>query len=962
MNTISDLINSFKKLHIQSEAEVRSKLIVPLLELLGYPTEYRAEEFPVYGCEGGKELRAKPADFILFTSNEFASNRDNTREQKEWVYNHSLLVFEAKKPTESVSVLGQPVYYSVWTKSIAYIISNGKVIEGYLVNANYSDTCVFSCKVEDAPSLWDTINQLNYQNMCIKKAAAATIFSTKEQLSVFNDYKKTALVRCARELHLSLDRTVERIEDEIIVSKSGIKNEYTDLLDKKSVIITGDPGCGKSFLTHMLLRDFIIKYGESDEIIPVRLEGKYFKKAYSSIVNGIEKELCPVLPTITEEMVRNRLNNGGFAIIIDALDEISCDPDELYYEIIKLRENTDITMVLTFRSQNYHGEFPTLFEHYSLEPLSDDQVQELLDKNVDRTNRIFIHNLPKRLVELIRVPLFLKMYISVSKSFESKNLRNYTGLFEMFFSQRMVQLHCSPVEKGIILNVLQQYAEYSFENGDNTDCYSHILVECCSPQNQAKITELIWKSGIILDGAYGIAFFHKAMQEFFYARFLSEISEVDLEKWLNERSNDEHYYEIICYLTGIISNKHMQNIVLDYLEVNNLYLYVKALNARRNFGTIDQTFNYDYAYSYFTQVLNSYKRIVYNHLLSMCYLFDGFRLDHKGTVCASGEIDYSHSTISITFFDGQENNSLSVSLSSENTTKIIAPNNMEIPVTSSVFKSGSYRVFSYSLELTSYGFDSAREIALDIVKHQLKEILNNKQVFDFANDALLIERIEITLAQLHREISNPDRNEKISLYNRSLSDVCSLLEKNEFNNNELESLKCLCQAASARKTIPNDFLLCKPDLPYPKEGCLIDEVYSDNQLLNRIKQVIDLTNRTVYEIVNGSLPVLQSVYKPSYCIGVICRQKDCLCLDGIKVQTKNNPIVPSEIELSDHPIRSMPTIDEYYKNRLTKLNKTERDITSSFSSDIYPFLRENVLHERTYQAIKQLFKTLFERF
>ena len=50
---VSSLIECFLKQNIQSEAEVRSKLIVPLLELLCYPIELRAEEFPVYGYEGG---------------------------------------------------------------------------------------------------------------------------------------------------------------------------------------------------------------------------------------------------------------------------------------------------------------------------------------------------------------------------------------------------------------------------------------------------------------------------------------------------------------------------------------------------------------------------------------------------------------------------------------------------------------------------------------------------------------------------------------------------------------------------------------------------------------------------------------------------------------------------------------------------------------------------------------------
>ena len=123
------LINNFKKQNIQSEAEVRSKLIVPLLELLEYPMDFRAEEFPVYGYEGGKSLKSKAADYLQFDSNEFGTYRGKSNREIEWVYQHSLLVFEAKKPTEKVLVTGPPVFYSTWTKSVAYMISMELILE-----------------------------------------------------------------------------------------------------------------------------------------------------------------------------------------------------------------------------------------------------------------------------------------------------------------------------------------------------------------------------------------------------------------------------------------------------------------------------------------------------------------------------------------------------------------------------------------------------------------------------------------------------------------------------------------------------------------------------------------------------------------------------------------------------------------------------------------------------------------
>lgn len=114
------LLSEYQKSIIQSEAEVRSKFIVPLLNFLQYPTELRAEEFPVYGFEGGTRLPAKNADFIMFSDKEFKMHRKFTQSAIDWVKNHSLLVFEAKKPGEMPSVVGQPAFYTVWTKAVAY--------------------------------------------------------------------------------------------------------------------------------------------------------------------------------------------------------------------------------------------------------------------------------------------------------------------------------------------------------------------------------------------------------------------------------------------------------------------------------------------------------------------------------------------------------------------------------------------------------------------------------------------------------------------------------------------------------------------------------------------------------------------------------------------------------------------------------------------------------------------------
>ena len=148
------LINDYKKSKIQSEAEVRSKFIVPLLRLLGYPAEYRAENFPVYGFEGRKKLHAKFADFIQFSDPDFAVHRGSKEEDKKWVHSHSLLVAEAKKPGKMPKDddLGQAQFYATWTKAVAYIETDGERFIARVSNKTQNDYEVLNVKVDELAS------------------------------------------------------------------------------------------------------------------------------------------------------------------------------------------------------------------------------------------------------------------------------------------------------------------------------------------------------------------------------------------------------------------------------------------------------------------------------------------------------------------------------------------------------------------------------------------------------------------------------------------------------------------------------------------------------------------------------------------------------------------------------------------------------------------------------------------
>lgn len=173
---IRTFLQQYRKSLIQSEAEIRSKFVVPLLELLGYPSELRAEEFPVYGYGGRERLPAKNADFILFDERDFRDHRTKTQANRDWVCRHSLLVVEAKKPGEipEDSDLGQAQFYAVWTRAVGYIVTDGEILFCRIYNCVADDYEILNLRTDDMVN-HDGLWVLSYENiLSIKHKSIST--------------------------------------------------------------------------------------------------------------------------------------------------------------------------------------------------------------------------------------------------------------------------------------------------------------------------------------------------------------------------------------------------------------------------------------------------------------------------------------------------------------------------------------------------------------------------------------------------------------------------------------------------------------------------------------------------------------------------------------------------------------------------------------------------------------------
>jgi hypothetical protein len=165
-NKIRELLAEYRKSGIQSESEIRTKFVIPFLSILGYPSELRAEEFSVYGYAGREKLKAKKADFIIFKDKDFGKHNTDTLKNRQWVQENSILIVETKKPYLFTEDLGQAQFYTMWTKALAYIVTDGEKIGIYFYNSINKD---FELLNTDVDSLVNVENVTKLKNITYEK-------------------------------------------------------------------------------------------------------------------------------------------------------------------------------------------------------------------------------------------------------------------------------------------------------------------------------------------------------------------------------------------------------------------------------------------------------------------------------------------------------------------------------------------------------------------------------------------------------------------------------------------------------------------------------------------------------------------------------------------------------------------------------------------------------------------------
>lgn len=226
--------------------------------------------------------------------------------------------------------------------------------------------------------------------------------------------------------------------------------------------------------------------------------------------------------------------------------------------------------------------------------------------------------------------------------------------------------------------------------------------------------------------------------------------------------------------------------------------------------------------------------------------------------------------------------------------------------------------------LGGFGEDSGRKIAIDLIKSNLKKLIEKKKLIE--DKYLLCERVASCQRKL-KAIRNIDDLPQMQLIVDEM--INNVLEKNPyvegyvFDSVELFSLQKILHDLNQNKAILSECILPGPDVPITEKGVFFTwDLYSKKQKERRISLFFYYHENSYLNMVNYNFPELKKYFRR-------CNDAPYQVVVEVDYKEDANP----------HDFTSAPSIQYYY-------------IASSADIVPYPIIRQ--IKGKTFSDYKQV--------
>ncbi|MFC4557316.1 NACHT domain-containing protein [Virgibacillus kekensis] len=778
----------------------------------------------------------------------------------------------------------------------------------------------------------------------------------------YEGYLKSKKKYLQKQLDNPLSRGIKKIDVNPLgfAIKIKRKEKPNDLYDfswlletDDSTLILSKPGGGKTYLLRMLMLEILENPIFSRDKIPVLLRAKDWHRDYKSIVDGIKSELIYDLPKLTDEKIVEALKEGKFILLIDGFDEIRSNKDLFIKEIERLELFENLKVIMTCRQQNYHSEFHNLLNEYILQPLTDEQIREYVATAYEEDiSYPFVHSLKKSLKDLIESPLFLYMTVEIMKSTTKREIpKNKSELYDIFI-EYMMQHRLNKVEEmryelELKLEILSDYAYSNFSDPENNNKFSEVASKYIDRLSVTSLKRELLQTGVVIEERNRLEFSHPSLEEYFTALRISKMDEQDIITYIFENHADEIYTEVFKFISGLLRNAKQQNILLDRLEKINIYLYRQCLESRFNFtNKIEKGWSRQYLIDYLKQIrksylviINSYFKEIKSEFYPWCKNRKSIILDENIIIEGGLDVNSSSLMVEVNFGEKQEYVKV-IENSSAPVMTTMGKDGKEILIPIKTLNAGNHWYFD--LKSTHLGLDSAREVAMYIIKDQLKKLVEKQMLFEYEPPESIVPCIEYVLSRLPREYFYVEQNgqrKTVSLYEHPADTIIKVLGFGDNIFKYIQSRRTYGDLNQdyvafiiykffdfARKGVEfKDYLLPKEDLKPDLNGrnsYWIWEVWSDERVEERLSVFFDFYQKSYRKLVENCFPLL-SGYMPLYSMGPVRYQigleRDEKGDGGISYRWV--PVKSMEDAWPNVESRKEESFVEIYERKNTELNR-----------------------------------------
>lgn len=564
MNNVNQLIDEIISSNPLNEAEVETKILLKIFQLLGFTDYDRADKISVQ-MHFGREKKMKVADFILYNGTDRSAQS-------------ALIAVEAKKRGESIEdAENQVKSYAQWAGTPYYMVCNGDKL---LISRHNPQSVNVDKVLIDVKSIGEDYNKIN------DFANKARVIVSKELIDYFSTYYPNIELLPAAEffkeymlklkfkfsyhsqIAIPLSSAEEsNIELPISVTDNSMTLSIEDLThklisNKNLMLIQGAPGCGKSTLCSRLTKLLVERVSEDVlDIIPIFISLR--ETVPSTIFSAFEFSCKQLGVRVFENMYKNKINNSKLIVILDGLDEVS-DIESGIKNLKKLIAQEQIhSLILTSR--------PHIIDNINIDQfgISIQHIAKLSRVDIESVAEAF--HIDSQLLSTSSVldlssPLQLLMYIKLKmEGLEDKN----TTLYDLYieYIKVLTRYYNGNNSEDYIQEILRVFKNVSVEAIKKENLNESIKISdmynLINVKDEKYLSDLV-SCGLVTSKDNTLSFIHKSFEEFGVAYGLvNGIKTKNIDELKNLSINSRNTYWIA---SDGVHEDDIDNIVevLDY--------------------------------------------------------------------------------------------------------------------------------------------------------------------------------------------------------------------------------------------------------------------------------------------------------------------------------------------------------------------------------------------------------------